>query len=1261
MFLGYFAAGFAFCRSVTPSPAEMPPKQVRAVSHPSEEAATPSADQKAAGRPVVEPHATPLKPALSGAGRMRRHRQDKKMSQFDRDMNDRRALDTYEQLRLAAIRDGKNPNDSDHDEDPDFYHRPAPLDPSAVAHAAREHQARTKNVAATRKAALAALRKTAKHKALSPFDAMLKETEVWTGHNADAPQASQGGGHHRHAADDDDDDAGDASQAEQGAAGVGRIRQGDCPPFLRGQLRAYQVEGVNWLLSLFDANLNGILADEMGLGKTFQTVATLGFLKYVGAITGPHLIVAPKSVLGSWVREFRRWCPAMTVLKFHAGSEDRPAMVRAHLKSTPKYDVVVTTFEMVNAEINAFAKIQWNYLVIDEAHKLKNDQSTTHQSLFRLQTYHRLLVTGTPLQNNLKELWSLLHFLAPQLFENSQIFEDLFDEREGAGDMNSVTRLHSVLGPLMLRRLKSEVSTGIPPKREIYVTCGVAAKQREYYLKALTKEAMAVNGTGAGSATALLNVVMQLRKAANHPYLFDGADANPMVTDEGIVTSSGKMVVLDKLLTKLSADKAEKHKVLLFSQMTSLLDIVEDYLIFRGYQYCRIDGSTAGVDRDMQMAEFNNPTSKKFVFLLSTRAGGLGINLQAANHVVLYDSDWNPQADLQAQDRAHRIGQKRRVQVYRFITQGTVEERIYQRALKKLYLDAMVVQQGRIAAKKDTAVGKDEALSMVRFGANDMFKSKHKEVTDEDIDALISTGEKLLAEKQKEVLGEAQANLASFKLGVSEANCYDFEGISFDKAKGKQSKVVHIVLSSGDASVLEDGEDGLRAEMEKKYGEVAKVAVHPQLTGALITFKQLGHAVKCVQKETKREASYVIRDVTESIVTAEAIDDFGGVEGKRRRETLDYVMRMNEDEMALVERRTKVPPPRLPKKPNLPWYQLPDMPRVLRAHDRLCQAIVARWSAKYERMKGRAPTAAVLPKLEKAAAPEGLVDDEDDAKKKEQQDDDAEAEKEETAEQKAQAEKDDAHFAEEEEKAQEALTKAVERGFTSWSHADFSAFVKALSADGMQKDNYPGIVNGMRAKGVIKTEDEVILYSKQFWERGPHVYKHFAKLEEKVKKSAQRKERELKALDACKHFVERCEEPEMLRLPKESAVDPLIDRQIFLAAYEQGFINVDIDLVAARIKEIPEYQFDVYVQSRSPTSFQLRLSTLMNLVAREMMDPEERRQQEALRQARLKAKRERDAKGDDDDEDDDGGGGGGGGGGDDDADAQRKPPQPSAE
>eukprot|EP00897_Mesotaenium_endlicherianum_P003066 jgi/Mesen1/2788/ME000170S01898 len=495
------------------------------------------------------------------------------------------------------------------------------------------------------------------------------------------------------------------------------------PSCIKGKMRDYQLAGLNWLIRLYENGINGILADEMGLGKTLQTISMLGYLHEFIGIKGPHMVVAPKSTLGNWMKEIARFCPILRAVKFHGNAEER----------------------MTIKEKTALKKFKWRYIIIDEAHRIKNENSILSKTMRLFDANYRLLITGTPLQNNLHELWALLNFLLPDVFADSDKFDQWFSITEDQDQSEVVHQLHKVLRPFLLRRLKTDVERGLPPKKETILKVGMSEMQKSYYRALLQKDIDVINSGGERSR--LLNIAMQLRKCCNHPYLFQGAEPGPpYVTGEHLVESAGKMVLLDKLLPKL---KARDSRVLIFSQMTRLLDILEDYSIFRGYQYCRIDGNTGGDEREAAIEAYNKEDSEKFIFLLSTRAGGLGINLATADVVIIYDSDWNPQADLQAMDRAHRIGQKKEVQVFRFCT--------------------------------EVPVNKDELLQMVRYGAEKVFSSKDSTITDEDIDRIIAKGEETTKEldaKMKTFTEDA----IKFKMDDT-ASLYNFQAP--DDADGK--------------------------------------------------------------------------------------------------------------------------------------------------------------------------------------------------------------------------------------------------------------------------------------------------------------------------------------------------------------------------------------------------------------------------------------------------------------------------------------------
>ncbi|RAO68682.1 uncharacterized protein BHQ10_004694 [Talaromyces amestolkiae] len=557
----------------------------------------------------------------------------------------------------------------------------------------------------------------------------------------------------------------------------------ESPAFVKGEMRDYQVAGLNWLVSLHENGISGILADEMGLGKTLQTISFLGYLRHICGITGPHLVAVPKSTLHNWKMEFAKWTPEVNVMVLQGSKEERHELITERLEKED-FDVCITSYEMILKEKSHLKKFAWEYIIIDEAHRIKNEESSLAQIIRVFHSRNRLLITGTPLQNNLHELWALLNFLLPDVFGDSEAFDQWFSNQESDQD-TVVQQLHRVLRPFLLRRVKSDVEKSLLPKKEINLFVGMSDMQVKWYQKILEKDIDAVNGAAGKreSKTRLLNIVMQLRKCCNHPYLFEGAEPGPpYTTDEHLVDNSGKMVVLDKILNRM---KKQGSRVLIFSQMSRVLDILEDYCVFREHKYCRIDGSTAHEDRIAAIDEYNKEGSDKFIFLLTTRAGGLGINLTTADIVVLFDSDWNPQADLQAMDRAHRIGQKKQVVVFRFVTEHAIEEKVLERAAQKLRLDQLVIQQGRAQQQTKNAASKDDLLGMIQFGAADVFKNKSgtltggAEMTDDDIDAILRKGEERTAELNKKYEKLGIDDLQKF----TSDNAYEWNGEDFTNRK----------------------------------------------------------------------------------------------------------------------------------------------------------------------------------------------------------------------------------------------------------------------------------------------------------------------------------------------------------------------------------------------------------------------------------------------------------------------------------------------
>jgi len=572
-----------------------------------------------------------------------------------------------------------------------------------------------------------------------------------------------------------------------------------------GDLKDYQFEGVNWILSLYKKNLNGILADEMGLGKTIQTISSIAEIE--DRLTDEerlkrssfYLIIVPKITLYNWENEFKRWLPSARVFMFYGTREEREKMKARDLKEG-NFDVIVTTYDIVRKESYAMSKLNYDLMVIDEAHNIKNSKSVLSQVLRKLPSKHRLLLTGTPLQNNLQELWSLLNFIMPNIFDSIEDFSKTFhidssqpEAASAEAEDKIVQQIHRLLRPFMLRRIKAEVEHSLPPKKEMYLYFGLTKLQRRIYKNILKNHSHVVNGNG--DRAQLMNILMQLKKVCNHPYLFNGIEEGPpFINGEHLVTNCMKFKVLDLLLPRL---RKQNSRVLIFSQMSSLLDILDDYVRYRGYTYCRIDGQTSALDRELRIEDFQRPNSDKFIFLLTTRAGGCGINLHGANTVILYDSDWNPQVDLQAIDRAHRIGQKREVVVYRFVTEGTVEEKIIERAAKRLKMENLIMKKGRFNA--ENKVGTSDITKIIQFGAQRII-SKRAEDADSEEDYMIEDQIERILEysaSKAEVLNkelsdlEHKYDLKSFTINSKhEHDMYVFDGENYYGKKKEEELLI---------------------------------------------------------------------------------------------------------------------------------------------------------------------------------------------------------------------------------------------------------------------------------------------------------------------------------------------------------------------------------------------------------------------------------------------------------------------------------------
>ncbi|KAK3760063.1 hypothetical protein RRG08_064733 [Elysia crispata] len=545
----------------------------------------------------------------------------------------------------------------------------------------------------------------------------------------------------------------------------GQWRQLEESPIYKNSntLRDYQLEGINWLSFCYYNGQNCILADEMGLGKTIQSITFLNEI-YTYGIKGPFLVIVPLSTVGNWQREFETWTD-MNVVVYHGTTLSRNMIKEYELfykddkgKRIPdiyRFEALITTFEIILTDFELLADIDWRCAIIDEAHRLKNKNCRLLEGLRQFELEHRVLLTGTPLQNNTEELYSLLNFLSPNKFNSSESFIKEFGDLKTEEQVDS---LKEILKPMMLRRLKEDVEKNLAPKEETIIEVELTNIQKKYYRAILERNFQFLAKGSSGSIPSLMNTMMELRKCCNHPFLINGAEDNilheareknpgdPNLILHAMVQSSGKMVLMDKLLPRL---KSSGHKVLIFSQMIRVLDIIEDYLIQNKYLYERLDGRIRGTVRQEAIDRFSKPDSDRFAFLLCTRAGGLGINLTAADTVVIYDSDWNPQNDLQAQARCHRIGQEKAVKIYRLITRNSYEREMFDRASLKLGLDKAVLQSmgGEKIVNPASQMSKKEIEDLLKKGAYGALMEEDNagdSFCEEDIDMILQRRTKVI-------------------------------------------------------------------------------------------------------------------------------------------------------------------------------------------------------------------------------------------------------------------------------------------------------------------------------------------------------------------------------------------------------------------------------------------------------------------------------------------------------------------------------------
>lgn len=490
-----------------------------------------------------------------------------------------------------------------------------------------------------------------------------------------------------------------------------------------GELMKYQLEGLNWLYYKWYLQQNAILADEMGLGKTIQIIGFMATLVQEHN-TFPFLVVVPNSTCPNWRREIKRWAPSLRVVAFYGSKESRDLAYRHEMFPENSKDlrchVVVTSYDAAADDScrKFFRSIQWQGLIVDEGQRLKNEKTLLYSALGALKAPFKILMTGTPLQNNQRELFNLLHFLDEKhdVAELEKEYEDL--------DQAKIVKLHDMIRPYFLRRTKAQVLTFLPPMAQIILPVSMSVLQKKVYRTILAKNPELLRSIfspeqnlAKGEKASLSNVLMQLRKCLCHPFVYSRSieerHDNTSLSHRNLVDASSKLKLLELLLPKL---QELGHRVLIFSQFLDMLDMVEDFLDGMALQYQRLDGSISSLQKQKRIDEFNDPGSPLFAFLLSTRAGGVGINLATADTVIILDPDFNPHQDIQALSRAHRIGQTKKVLCFQLVTRASAEEKIMQIGRKKLALDHVLIQE---MDAEDT--DEQDLASVLRHGAGELF------------------------------------------------------------------------------------------------------------------------------------------------------------------------------------------------------------------------------------------------------------------------------------------------------------------------------------------------------------------------------------------------------------------------------------------------------------------------------------------------------------------------------------------------------------
>ncbi|KAK3370247.1 PHD/FYVE-zinc-finger like domain-containing protein [Podospora didyma] len=497
----------------------------------------------------------------------------------------------------------------------------------------------------------------------------------------------------------------------------------------RGKLMKYQVDGLNWMLFNFRNERSVILADEMGLGKTVQVVALLSSLVQDKPKIWPFLIVVPNSTCPNWRREIKKWAPDLRVVAYYGGKESQKLALQYELfpngSRELKAHVVIMSYDSAKdtETPRQFHGIKWAGLVVDEAQALKNDENTLYKALLAMRIQFKLLLTGTPLQNNKRELFNLLQFVDP-----SRRAEKL-DEEFAEITKTNLSELHEMIRPYFLRRTKAMVLKFLPPMAQIILPVSMTVLQERLCKSIMSRNPELIRSVfargklKANERGSLSNILMQLRKCLCHPFVYSQAvedrNTGPELMRRNLVEASSKLLLLEVMLPKL---KERGHRVLMFSQFLEELTILEDFLAGMELKFERLDGSQSSMEKQKRIDMFNAPDSKLFCMLLSTRAGGVGINLATADTVIILDPDWNPHQDIQALARAHRIGQKKKVLCFQLMTVDSAEEKILQMGRKKMALDHLLIETMDDKEGEST----NDVESVLKHGAAALFGEGQK-------------------------------------------------------------------------------------------------------------------------------------------------------------------------------------------------------------------------------------------------------------------------------------------------------------------------------------------------------------------------------------------------------------------------------------------------------------------------------------------------------------------------------------------------------